>query len=336
VVSRPLDSTGHASLTTVLGAGSHAVSASFAGVADFATSSGSLTAPISVSQAGTSTTLSVSPPAPQAGQPVTLTAIVTGVPVGVSGSSAVTFYDGNIVLGTAPLSGGTASLTVLLGTGNHTLRAVFAGDANVAGSAASVAVNNVAPAITATVTRFHKRPKVLVSNANGSPRFSFFPYKKNFKGPVRVVIADVNGDGFPDVIVAPGRGNLAEPVLTFDGRTGAPIGRIRLGAAAAKGVRVAAGDVNGDGKAEVLVGVGPQLRVYDGTSGALLFVTTPFGKKSPRTVQVAAVDVTGSGVDAIVAVSGSKLAGFDGVTKAPLSTSSLTPFLGQIMAQASK
>jgi autotransporter-associated beta strand protein len=333
-VTRPIDGTGHATLTTVLDGGSHTVSATYGGTTDFVGSSASVPAQSTVLPAGTSTTMSVAPTSIFSGQAVTLTATVAGLPSAGAPTGTVTFFDGATPLGTVGLAGGQASLTTTtLGAGVHTLRAVYNGNVDFAASGGSATITNVGQPIVASITRVHRRPKVLVFNAaDHSLRFSFFPYGKSFKGPVRVVLGDVNGDGFPDVVVAPGHGP-AEPVLTFDGRTGALIGRIRIGPQAlGHGVFVAAGDVNGDGKAEVLVGVGPQLRGYDGTSGALLFRLAPFGRKSSKAVRVAAVDVNGDGVDEIFAVSGSKVAGYDGRTLAPLPASEFAPFLGQILA----
>jgi hypothetical protein len=337
LVTRPLDNTGHATLTLVLGGGSHSVTASYGSTPDFLGSTASAPVQPVVAPTGSTTTLSVVPTSVFSGQPVTLTATVTGVPAGVGApAGTVTFFDGSTPLGTVALSGGQASLTTTqLGAGAHSLHAVYSGDADFTVSSGSAALTNLGQPIVASVTRVGRRPQVQVFNTAGHTlRFSIFPYGKSFHGPVRVVLGDVNGDGFPDVIVVPGRGP-AEPVLTFDGRTGAPLGRIRVGPLASKGIFVTAGDVNGDGKAEVLLGVGPLVRGYDGTTGSLLFQLAPFGRKSPRTVRVAAVDVNGDGIDEVVAVLGSKVAGFDGRTLAPVPASELTPFLGQITAQVS-
>src|SRR3954453_10363579 len=60
------------------------------------------------------------------GAPVTLTATVT--PLNATGR--VTFYDGVTILGTKPLSAGTASIsTILLPAGTRKLTAYYSGDA---------------------------------------------------------------------------------------------------------------------------------------------------------------------------------------------------------------
>ena len=86
---------------------------------------------LTITQAGTTTTLNLSNPTLDPGQSVTLTALVapatTGTPTG-----SVSFYDGTTLLNTAPLSGGTATYTVSgysAGT-THQLTAVYSGDTN--------------------------------------------------------------------------------------------------------------------------------------------------------------------------------------------------------------
>jgi hypothetical protein len=59
-----------------------------------------------------------------AGQPITLTADVQSTKTGGS----VTFMDGTLVLGTAPMSTGTATLNVSLSAGTHQISATYSGD----------------------------------------------------------------------------------------------------------------------------------------------------------------------------------------------------------------
>jgi hypothetical protein len=82
----------------------------------------------------TTTILTASTAAPQAGQQVTFTATVKGA--GGSGvpSGTVTFMDGTTVLGTVSLDGnGQASLTTTLGAGTHSILAHYSGGPDSAG-----------------------------------------------------------------------------------------------------------------------------------------------------------------------------------------------------------
>jgi sugar lactone lactonase YvrE len=99
----------------------------------------------------------------------------------------------------------------------------------------------------------------------------------NFRGGVRTAIADVNGDGVPDLIAAAGFGG-GPRVSIWDGRTlraGVTPQRLipdffAFDTSLRNGVYVAAGDVTGDGFADLAVGAGPgggpRVKVFDGAS----------------------------------------------------------------------
>jgi hypothetical protein len=72
-------------------------------------------------------------------EPVTLTATVAGVAtdIGVP-TGSVQFFDGEVLLGSAPLESGTAVLaTSVMSQGSHTITAAYSGDACFAGSSGS-------------------------------------------------------------------------------------------------------------------------------------------------------------------------------------------------------
>jgi len=126
--------------TNQLAVGSHSISAAYSGDAGNAPSTSSAT-PVGVNASNTSTVLSVSPSQATAGQAVTLTATVTGF----QPSGSVTFRDGSITLGSAPLGNGTASLTVgSLAAGSHNLSASYAGDVNNQASSSATVATTIA------------------------------------------------------------------------------------------------------------------------------------------------------------------------------------------------
>ncbi len=86
----------------------------------------------------------------------------------------------------------------------------------------------------------------------------------NFRGGARAAVGDVDGDGTPDLVVAAGYGG-GPRVAVFNGRTvpgGGVKGRLTADFFAFEttlrnGVYVSAGDVDGDGKADLTFGAGP-------------------------------------------------------------------------------
>jgi hypothetical protein len=108
-------------------------------------------------------------------------------------------------------------------------------------------------------------PRVRLFDGNGFGLLAdFFGIADpNFRGGARTAIGDVNGDGAGDLIVSAGFGG-GPRVAGFDGRSlagGSPTHlfadffAFELGLR--NGVYVTAGDLDGDGRAEVIVGGGP-------------------------------------------------------------------------------
>jgi Bacterial Ig-like domain (group 3) len=121
---------------STLGVGTKWVTAVYAGDSTFASSSKTMSQV--VNQATTTTTLVSSLNPSQTGQSATFTASVAPQFSGTPGGY-VTFYDGTTVLKTVYMSGGTAKFTTsTLATGTHTITGTYNGNANFAGSSASL------------------------------------------------------------------------------------------------------------------------------------------------------------------------------------------------------
>jgi hypothetical protein len=109
--------------------------------------------------------------------------------------------------------------------------------------------------------------------ATGAVVREFLAYNPAFTGGVFVAAGDVNGDGTPDIVTGAGAGG-GPHVEVFSG-----IDSTRLASFLAYsanffgGVSVAAGDINSDGKADIVTGPGPgggpDVRVFDGVSDAI-------------------------------------------------------------------
>jgi hypothetical protein len=210
---------------TSLTLGTHSLTASYAGAAGF----GSSTSPTVTEtiRNGSTTALSVNPPASQLGQAVTLTATVA--PSSVTGS--VSFYDGASVLGTVPVVAGGATITTsLLTVGTHSITARYTGDSSVVGSASSSSIETV----TAQGGGGFLPP---VNYALGS-------------GPYGVAIGDFNGDGRADIAAANfSSNNVSILIGNSDGTFGAATNySVGTGPQA-----IAVGDLNGDGKQDLVV-----------------------------------------------------------------------------------
>jgi hypothetical protein len=131
---------------------------------------------------------------------------------------------------------------------------------------------------------------------------------------VRVALADVNGDGVPDLIAATGPGQPAL-VTVRDGKSGAELATFQpFESAFTGGVFVAAADVNGDGKADVAVSAdrmgGPVVAVYDGAAlagGRAVQFTRFLGIDDANFrggARVALGDVNGDGTPDLVVAAG--------------------------------
>lgn len=154
-------------------------------------------------------------------------------------------------------------------------------------------------------------PRVVVyADDEGTAKQAIYPYDRvNFRSGVRVAVADLNGDGLPEVITVPGPGHRAH-VRVFDGRDFSPI--VAFEAFGGKqnefGYNVAAADLTRDGRAFIAVaadtGGPPVVEVYDLAAGKLVGTVIPFPRNFDGGVRVAFGDVNGDGTPDLVTASG--------------------------------
>jgi hypothetical protein len=168
-------------------------------------------------------------------------------------------------------------------------------------------------------------PLVTYYNPDGTAKFTLTVFDPAFTGGVRVAVADFNGDGVPDVAVGTGPG-VPTLVRVFDGKTKAELFSIQpFESSFTGGVYVAAGDLNGDGRADLVItpdeGGGPRARVFSGDGFGQ--IADFFGIEDPNFrggARAAVADVNGDGVgDLLVAAGfggGPRIAVWNGLTLA--------------------
>ena len=166
------------------------------------------------------------------------------------------------------------------------------------------------------------------SGANGAELASFYAYS-GFGGGVNVASGDVNGDGLADIITGTATGT--SHVKVFAGGTFATIQSMiafvdHSFVGQPGGVTVAAGDTNGDGRAEVIVGAvsaTSSVKVFDGATGTETRTFRPFAVGYSGGLNVSARDVNGDGLADILvgtAAGASHVKGFDGGTGAEINS----------------
>jgi cyclophilin family peptidyl-prolyl cis-trans isomerase len=121
-------------------------------------------------------------------------------------------------------------------------------------------------------------------------------FSGSFTGGVYVAAGDVNADGTPDLIVSADAGAGAH-VKVFSGADGTLLQSFFAYDGFDGGVRVAAGDINGDGHADIITGAAsyaPHVKAFSGADHTLLASFFAYDNY-PYGVYVAAGDTNGDG-----------------------------------------
>ena len=153
-------------------------------------------------------------------------------------------------------------------------------------------------------------PEVLIMNSDGNLESWFLAYDVHFTGGVNVLTADVTGDGRQDIITAPMAGG-GPHIRIFDVDGNLESEFFAYNANFTGGVNIAAGDIDGDGKLELITapmaGGGPHIRIFD-YQGNLLNEFFAYDAHFTGGVNVALGDVNNDGQDEIVTAPASNYA----------------------------
>lgn len=162
---------------------------------------------------------------------------------------------------------------------------------------------------------FIQSPRIVVARGSGGSSTiqifdeqglfvnSITPYAKNFSGGLRVAVGDLDGDGNDEIVTAPA--SVGGPHIKVYSMSGALISEFfAYDKKFTGGVNLAIGDVNRDGKSEIVtapgIGGGPQVKVWDGT-GKIVGDFQVFDAKFRGGVSVTTADIDGDGSFEIVA-----------------------------------
>jgi uncharacterized repeat protein (TIGR01451 family) len=180
--------------------------------------------------------------------------------------------------------------------GFYAYDASFTGGVRVA--AGDVTGDGVPDILTATGPGGGSHVKVF-DGVTGAVVRDFVAYDASFQGGVFIASGDVNGDGYSDIITGADSGGGSH-VKMFSGRDGSILTQFFAYASSfTGGVRVAAGDVDGDGHADIITGAGPgggpHVKVFSGADGHLINEFFAYSASFHGGVYVAAGDLNNDG-----------------------------------------
>ncbi len=246
----------------------------------------------------------------------------------------------------APGAGGGPHVKVFDGVSGRLVREWMAYDPAFRGGAYVAAGYIVGDAKADVVTGAGEGggPHVKVFDGNsGALAREWLAYDPGFRGGVRVAVGDLTGasdadtgapaggDGIDDVVTAPGADG-GPHVRVFDGFEGMLVEELLVGDPASRdGAFVAAGDVTGDGKADLIAGPGrgPRAAVYGAVTFQEVRSFAPFGASFAGGVRAAVADVNGDGRAELVVGTGpgeaARAVVLDGATGTPTAELSFDP-----------
>lgn len=153
-----------------------------------------------------------------------------------------------------------------------------------------------------------EKPLVKIYRSNGSLINEFLAYGESFRGGINVAAGDLDNDGREEIITGAGVGGGSH-IRVFDGFGKSKInsGFFAFDKNLRNGVKVAVGDINGDGEKEIIAGSSsnqkPQIKIFK-RNGEFLFEVYPENINEWSGINIASGDVDGDKIDEIVIAPG--------------------------------
>ncbi|MCF7794807.1 hypothetical protein K9M50_00395 [Patescibacteria group bacterium] len=147
-------------------------------------------------------------------------------------------------------------------------------------------------------------PHVRVFSKDGVPLIGgFFAYETNFRGGVNVAVLDLNSDGTKEIITGAGPGG--GPHVRVFSKDGVPLigGFFAFDREFKGGISLSVGDVNGDGKGEIIstagLGGSPRVKIFN-RDGKLLDSFLAYEASYNEGIKVITLDINGDGIKEIL------------------------------------
>lgn len=161
-----------------------------------------------------------------------------------------------------------------------------------------------------------KKLYLVTANKSGTPHIRIFdangklihpgcyPFGASFKGGANVALGDLNGDKRQEIIVGAGAGGSPSVRMLSNTCELISTGFSAFSSTLRSGVAVAAGDINGDGKDEIIAvpgpGGAPQVKIFNKNGKLMTPGFFAYSRSDRSGVFITTADIDGNGIDEIL------------------------------------